>query len=131
VTVTGQTRFPKYRGEGGAEVVSQAPAAAAPAAAPEAAGKSGPELVQQWGCNTCHKFDAPDRLVGPSLWDIGGRQDVSYIRESILQPDAVVVPGFPPQVMQATLNSLGFYQKAPLQDLNTMVDYLGSLKGGQ
>jgi cytochrome c2 len=133
VTVTGQTRFPKYRGEGGAEVAAQAPAAAAPAAAtaPAAGGRSGPELVQQWGCNTCHKFDAPDRLVGPSLWDIGRRQDVSYIRESILQPDAVVAPGFPPQVMQATLTSLGFYQKAPLQDLNTLVDYLSSLKGGQ
>jgi cytochrome c2 len=133
VTVTGQTRFPQYRGEGGAEVVAQAPAAAAsaPTSAPAAAGKSGPELVQQWGCNTCHKFDGPDRLVGPSLWDIGGRQDAGYIREAILQPDAVVVPGFPPQVMQTTLNSLGFYQRAPLQDLNTLVDYLGSLKGGQ
>jgi cytochrome c2 len=131
VTVTGQTRFPKYRGEGGAEVVAQAPAPAAAAVAPEAAGKSGPELVQQWGCNTCHKFDAPDRLVGPSLWDIGTRQDVHYIRESILQPDAVVAPGFPPQVMQTTLDGLGFYQKVPLRDLNTIVDYLASLRGGQ
>jgi cytochrome c2 len=131
VTVTGQTRFSKYRGEGGAEVVAQAPVPAAPVAAPDAAGKSGAELVQQWGCNTCHKFDAPDRLVGPSLWDIGARQDVNAIRESILQPDAVVTPGFPPQVMQTTLNGLGFYQKVPLQDLNTMVDYLTSLKGGQ
>jgi cytochrome c2 len=131
VTVTGQTRFPKYRGEGGAEVAAQAPAPVAAAAAPDTASKSGAELVQQWGCNTCHKFDAPDRLVGPSLWDIGARQDANYIRESILQPDAVVAPGFPPQVMQTTLNSLGFYQKAPLQDLNVMVDYLASLRGGQ
>jgi cytochrome c2 len=131
VTVNGQTRFSKYRGEGGAEVAAQAPAPAAPAAAVEASGKSGAELMQQWACNTCHKFDAPDRLVGPSLWDIGGRTDANYIRESILQPDAVITPGFPPQVMQATLQSLGFYQKVSLQDLNTMVDYLASLRGGQ
>jgi cytochrome c2 len=128
VTVNGQTRFPKYRGEGGAEVAA---AASAPAAAPEASGKSGAELVQQWGCNACHKFDGPDRLVGPSLWDLGARQDVSYIRESILQPDAVVTPGFPPQVMQTTLNGSGFYQKVSLHDLNSMVDYLTSLRGGQ
>jgi cytochrome c2 len=128
VTVNGQTRFPKYRGEGGAEVAA---AASAPAAAPEASGKSGAELVQQWGCNACHKFDGPDRLVGPSLWDIGARQDASYIRESILQPDTVVTPGFPPQVMQATLNGTGFYQKVSLHDLNAMVDYLTSLRGGQ
>ena len=131
VTVNGQTRFPKYRGEGGAEVAAAAPAPAAPAAAPEASGKSGAELVQQWGCNACHKFDGPDRLVGPSLWDIGARQDASYIREAILQPDAVVTTGFPPQVMQATLNGTGFYQKVSLQDLNSMVDYLASLRGGQ
>jgi hypothetical protein len=69
--------------------------------------------------------------VGPSLWDIGARQDSNYIREAILQPDAVVTQGFPPQVMQATLNSTGFYQKVSLQDLNSMVDYLASLRGGQ
>lgn len=129
VTVTGQSRFPKWRGEGGAAAASAA-APAAPAAA-AAAGKSGPELVQQWACNTCHKMDAPDRLVGPSLWDIGARQDANYIRESILRPDAVLAPGFPPQVMQSTLEGSGFYQKVALQDLNTLVDYLASLKGGK
>ena len=36
------------------------------------------------------------RLIGPSLWDIGARQDTNYIREAILQPDAVVTRGFPP-----------------------------------
>jgi cytochrome c2 len=127
VSVDGQTRFAKYRGEGAA------PAAVAPAVAPAvaAAGKGGPELVQQWACNTCHKLDAPDRLVGPSLWDVGARRDAAYIRESILQPDAQIAEGFPPQVMKTTLDGLGFYQKMPLQDLNTLVDYLTSLKGGQ
>jgi hypothetical protein len=135
VTVTGQSRFPKWRGEGGEATAQAAPqpaasTGAAPAAA-AASGKNGQELVQQWACNTCHKFDGPDRLVGPSLWDIGARQDASYIRESILRPDAVIAPGFPPQVMQSTLESLGFYQKVALQDLNTLVDYLTSLKGGK
>jgi cytochrome c2 len=127
VSVDGQARFAKYRGDGAA------PAAAAPAPAPAVAeaGKSGPELVQQWACNTCHKLDAPERLVGPSLWDVGARRDAAYIRESILQPDAQVTEGFPPQVMKSTLDGLGFYQKAALQDLNTLVDYLTSLKGGQ
>ena len=79
--------------------------------------------------NTCHKLDGPERLVGPSLWDIGTRKDANYIRESILQPDAVVTPGFPPQVMKGTLDGKGFYQQVTLQDLNTLVDYLASLKG--
>ena len=66
VTVDGQTRFPKYRGEGAAIAAAAAPAAPAVAVA----GKSGPELVKQWGCISCHKFDGPERLVGPSQWDI-------------------------------------------------------------
>jgi cytochrome c2 len=126
VTVNGQSRFPKWRGEGGG-------AAAAPvaAAAPTPVGASGKDLVQQWACVTCHKFDGPEKLVGPSLWDIGARKDANYIRESILQPDAVVVEGFPAGLMKGTLDGEGFYQKVSLQDLNTIVDYLTSLKGGK
>jgi hypothetical protein len=86
-------------------------------------------LVKQWACNTCHKFDGPDKLVGPRLWDIGKRHDANYIRESILSPDAVLAEGFPQGLMQATLDGTGFYQKVALQDLNTMVDYLASLQG--
>ena len=130
VTVNGQSRFPKWRGEGG----GAAPAAAGPAPAMAAAapsGASGQELVQQWGCVTCHKFDGPDKLIGPSLWDIGARKDANYIRESILEPDAVVVEGFPAGLMKGTLDGNGFYQKLPLQDLNTLVSYLSSLKGGK
>lgn len=129
VTVNGKSRFAKWRGEGGA--AAAAPAPAAPGAAAVASGSAGPELVQQWGCVTCHKLDGPERSVGPSLWDIGARKDAHYIRESILQPDAVVAEGFPPQVMKATLDANGFYQKVALQDLNTLVEYLGTLKGGK
>jgi len=128
VTVNGQSHFPKWRGEDG----GAAPAAAAPAtAAVAASGASGAELVQKWGCVTCHNFDKPDKLVGPSLWDVGARKDANYIRESILAPDAVVVEGFPAGLMKGTLDGQGFYQKVSLQDLNTIVDYLASLKGGK
>jgi len=130
VTVNGQSHFPKWRGEGGgAALAAAAPAPATAAAAPS--GASGQELVQQWGCIACHKFDGPEKLVGPSLWDIGARKDANYIRESILQPDAVVVEGFPAGLMKGTLDGSGFYQKAPLQDFNAIVDYLTSLKGGK
>src|SRR5215510_7762721 len=135
VTVNGQSRFPKWRGEGGGAVAAAATPAAGPtpaaAAALSPAGASGQELVQKWGCVTCHNFDKPDKLIGPSLWDIGARQDANYIRESILEPDAYVVEGFPAGLMKGTLDGSGFYQKVPLQDLNAIVDYLTSLKGGK
>src|SRR5262249_60888144 len=94
-------------------------------------GGSGKELVREGGCIVCHKFDGPEKLVGPSLWDFGARKDANYIRESILEPDAVVVEGFPPGLMKGTLDGQGFYQKLSLQDLNTIVNYLASLKGGK
>ena len=94
------------------------------------AGKSGAEMVMLAGCNTCHKLDGPERLVGPSLWDIGIRKDAAYIRESILEPDKVVAAGFPPGVMKATLTGTGFYQKVSLEALEKMVNYLAGLKGG-
>lgn len=131
VTVNGQTRFPKWRGEGGSAAPAVPSAAVAAPAVVVSAGALGADLVQQWGCNTCHKFDSPDRLIGPSLWDIGKRKDAHSIRESILEPDAVLTEGFPPAVMKATLDGNGFYQKVSLHDLNTLVGYLASLKGGQ
>jgi cytochrome c551/c552 len=101
----------------------------AAAGGPSLSGKSPEELIQVAGCNTCHKFDGPERLVGPSLWDIGARQDKVAIRESILDPDRTVVAGYPPGVMKATLLGTGFYQQISLEALEQLVDYLASLKG--
>jgi cytochrome c2 len=93
------------------------------------AGKSGEELVKLAGCIACHKFDGPESLVGPSLWNVGGKQDKASIRESILDPDKILVPGYPAGVMKATLTSTGFYQKISVEGLERIVDYLSDLKG--
>ena len=58
----------------------------------------------------CHSIDTPNTILGPSLYDIGKRQDEAYIRESILDPDKVVVTGFRKGVMKATLSGVGFYK---------------------
>lgn len=95
-------------------------------------GESGEEIVKQAGCVSCHKLDGPGRLVGPSLWDIGARQNKDYIRESIMWPNKVVAPGEPPYpkgVMKTTLESTGFYKQISVEALETLVDYLANLKG--
>lgn len=93
------------------------------------AGKSPEEMIKLAGCIACHKLDGPESLVGPSLWDIGARQNKDYIRESIVDPDKVIAAGFPPAVMKATLMGMGFYQKLSLDSLDHLVDYLSGLKG--
>lgn len=67
--------------------------------------KAGRLVYTQNACNSCHSLDG-SRLVGPSFLQLFGRQathdggvsyvaDENYIRESILQPQAKVVDGYP------------------------------------
>ncbi|MEO8179748.1 MAG: cytochrome c oxidase subunit II [Deltaproteobacteria bacterium] len=60
----------------------------------------------QSGCSTCHSLDGSAK-VGPSFKGVFGRQekivggatltvDENYLRESILEPQAKLVEGFPP-----------------------------------
>ena len=62
----------------------------------------------QAGCATCHSLDAGVVIVGPSLDGIGNRGE-DYLKESILDPDAQLVDGFPagtmPQVWGDELTS--------------------------
>jgi mono/diheme cytochrome c family protein len=50
------------------------------------------------GCVTCHSLEPDVTLVGPSLAGVGSRvagmSDADYIRQSIVDPDAYVVPGY-------------------------------------
>lgn len=74
-------------------------------AASESLAAAGAKLFQRHACNTCHR---PDSLArGPNLEVLFGKKvqisdgrtvtaDESYIRESILNPNAKVVMGFQP-----------------------------------
>lgn len=96
-----------------------------------AGGQSGPELVITYGCIACHSFDAPLKLLGPSLYDAGKRLSLAELYESILDPDATVTEGFQPGLMMATLQAVEFYDKVSAYDLKTMVEYLAGLKGSE
>lgn len=58
--------------------------------------EKGKAAVDANGCAGCHqitKSDAPS-FMGPSLSNVGGYSTVAYLRESIVKPSAVVVPGY-------------------------------------
>lgn len=120
-SVTMDTKL-KYQGSAAAQA---APAAAASAATEEL---DAPGLLAKYGCMACHAFDGPDRMVGPSLFDVGKRLDQKAIYEALLEPDATVAEGFPPGVMGATLGANGFYQISASQ-LKKLVEHLSSLQG--
>jgi len=64
-------------------------------------------IGSQAGCATCHSLEPGAIVVGPSMDGIGsragstvaGQSAEDYLRESILDPDAYLVEGFPPGTM--------------------------------
>jgi cytochrome c2 len=73
------------------------------------------------GCSGCHSTGS-GTLVGPGLAGLSSRSSDSEIHQSIADPDAVVVEGFPdsvmPQIFESTLSS---------DELNDLIAYLKSL----
>jgi cytochrome c2 len=84
------------------------------------------QLIAELACIACHKFDEPGPLVGPSLWDIGSRKDEGYIRQSILDPNAVTAEGFPPMLMPPDLG-----QKMTGLEFEHLVQWLSEHKGAK
>ncbi len=82
-----------------------------------------PIIGTQAGCSTCHSLTPDEVIVGPSLAGIASRSDEAAIRDSILNPDAKLVDGFPagtmPQVWGDELSG---------QQLDDLVAYLLTLK---
>lgn len=81
-------------------------------------------------CSACHNVANPNVLVGPSLMGISqraatrrpGYSAVQYIHESIVIPNAYIVPGFTPGIMPQT-----FGQTLTPQQIADVIAYLMTL----
>lgn len=99
--------------------------------------KAGKELFAQTvigtqaGCSTCHSLEPGVTVVGPSLAGIGSRAGSAvpglsaeeYIRQSILEPDAHLVEGFPAGTMPKVWGT-----ELSEEQLNQLIAYLLTLK---
>lgn len=110
----------------GTEVPAQPGTAAAQPVVAVATNRPAEQLIAELACIACHKFDEPGPLVGPSLWDIGGRVDDAYIRQSILEPNAVTAEGFPPMLMPPDLA-----EKMSGAEFERLVQWLKDHKGAK
>lgn len=77
----------------------------------------------QAGCITCHSLDADTVVVGPSMAGVGARLSDAELRESILDPNAVLAEGFPADTMP---NVWG--DELSDEQVDQLVAYLLSLK---
>lgn len=91
----------------------------------------GGQLYKKLGCNACHSTDG-SRLVGPSFKGLWGREgktaagesykaDAQYINESIMEPQAKIVEGYPP-VMPS------FKGQVSDDQMNALIAYIKTLK---
>ena len=69
-----------------------------PRAPNPAAGKA---IFAAQGCGSCHTFSAAGATgtIGPNLDDVLKGKDAAFVRESIVDPNKVIAPGFQPNIM--------------------------------
>lgn len=100
----------------------------------------GKELAMGY-CAGCHNFDGLDNgmpTMAPGLHWLGGQADAAYIRESIVNPSAVVVPGYNKYAHPATawyteangqrISTMPGFDYLPAEELDALVAYFKSLK---
>jgi mono/diheme cytochrome c family protein len=74
------------------------------------------------GCIGCHALEGvSEAAVGPNLTNVYAEQGPDFIRDSILDPNAVISPGFAPGVMPAN-----FGERTSGQDIDDLIAYLQS-----
>jgi mono/diheme cytochrome c family protein len=102
-------------------------------------GTTAEEIFASAGCVACHTIQAigAEGVVGPDLSDVGARLTSETIRQSILDPDAVLAEECPTRDEYGDLASgpcaagimpKDFGQKLSAAQLETLVIYLGELK---
>jgi cytochrome c2 len=99
--------------------------AAAKSKAPPPAGVSPAETyLSERGCTTCHDVRGETRRAGPPLTSVSRRLTPEQIRQSIVDPDAVVAAGYAPGLMPKT-----YGKDLKPQELDMLVEHLVSLGG--
>jgi cytochrome c2 len=95
------------------------------------AGTTGEEIIAALGCTACHTIEAvgANGSVGPDLSTIGSRLTEDEIRQSILDPDAVIATECPTGPCPAGVMPKEFGQRLTAAQLETLVTFLSELDG--
>jgi mono/diheme cytochrome c family protein len=80
----------------------------------------GATVFESEGCAGCHTFAAADATgtTGPALDSTLRGKSPEYIRTQIVDPNDVIVEGYPPDVMPQT------YEELPPEELDGLVQFL-------
>ncbi len=97
------------------------------AAPPEVPGGPGAQVFASNGCGTCHTFLAAEAggVTGPNLDEELPDESEAAVEEMIVDPNAEIVKGYPPNVMPQT-----YEQELTPKELEDLVKYLLENAGG-
>jgi len=100
-----------------------APGGAAPGGG---AAPSGKQVFNDSGCGACHALADAGTTggVGPDLDDVLADKDAAFIEQSIVDPNAVITPGFSANIMPPN-----FGQTLQPAELDAVVKYLDEVTG--
>lgn len=81
------------------------------------------DIIDEFACGACHIIGEDEGELGPNLNAIGGAHDAAYIREGILDPNAILAEGFEEDIMPDDLGTQMYASEVEL-----LVNYLADLK---
>ena len=93
----------------------------------------GEKWAKEAGCIACHSLDGT-KIVGPTWLGLYGKEehmtdgsvitaDEAYIKESILNPNKLIVEGFPANIMPAN-----YQDRLSLAQIQDIIEYIKTLK---
>lgn len=90
--------------------------------------KTPEEVIAKYTCGVCHVFaghavTGQSGALGPSLARIGATKNKEYLRQSLLDPDAVIARGYAAGMMPKT-----YGEQLKAQELEMLVNYMAGLK---
>ncbi len=97
------------------------------AAPPKVAGGPGAQVFANNGCGGCHTFAAAESggVTGPNLDEELPGESEAAVHQMIVDPNAEIVKGYPPNVMPQN-----YEQTLSSQELEDLVEYLLENAGG-
>lgn len=111
------------------ELPTEAPAAVETATASgggaPAPAATAEEAIKKYGCQACHSMLGSTSQVGPSLEDVSSHLSAEQIRQSILDPTAVLTEGFTDMMPR------DFAEKMTVKELSMIMDSLLGANGAE
>jgi cytochrome c5 len=85
--------------------------------------ESAEAIIEELTCGMCHKIGEEEGEMGPDLTQIGASRDREYLRQALIDPNAVVAEGFDAEIMPDT-----FGDDLSAKEMEMLIDYLAGLK---